>query len=284
MIQQYKAREGQTIYDICLMTYGSIDRLFKLMQDNGFPGVNAYPVSGSYFAWDDTLVFDQKVNITNSAQNVIYSTRASDTGGVYYGIQEPGAPSGGTPTVPVPPVIPPDPGPGVGYFYIFPDSPGISIDGDGNFVYTDRRLKDLSGYPVYATQFPGTLNDVPSGLTYDPAAGSFTVHVPDFSIVDGYRLVVYTNAAPLPDTGFFYVFPDSSGIGEDIDGNFTYTDNKLKGLANYSIYATQLSAMINDIPPGLTFDATIGVFTIKIPDFAIVTGYRLIVFTNLIGL
>lgn len=197
MTREYKAIEGQNIYDICLMTYGTLNSLFKLMQDNGFPGVNAYPVPGTYFAWDDTLVFDEKVFITNTAQGINYCTRASSTGGAYYLVTNEGLPTGNVPVV-VPPVIPPDSGPEKdGYFYVFSDNPNISSDIGGNFVYTDARLIGLSGYSVYATQMPAMLNDVAPGLTFDPVAGSFKVLIPSFAIVPGWRLIVWTNLISL---------------------------------------------------------------------------------------
>lgn len=197
-IRNYNAQQGQSIYDICLMTYGTLDNfsntsysaLFKLMQDNSFSGVNQYPYPGQKFSWDDTLVADQNVSITNTVAKVNYATRAGSVGAIYYGIEENGKPAPKQQTVA--PIAPPlqqtD-----GYFYVYPGDPGIGADGSGNFMFTDTRLKGLSGYAVYATQLPDMLNDVPPGLTYNPTAGSFTVQIPDFYIVTGYRLIVFTN-------------------------------------------------------------------------------------------
>jgi hypothetical protein len=76
MIQTYTALANQNIYDVCGMTYGTFDQLFKLINDNNFGSVNNYPYAGQQFLWDDTLVFNQAVNIANSQNNVVYATAA----------------------------------------------------------------------------------------------------------------------------------------------------------------------------------------------------------------
>lgn len=272
MIQQYRALTGQTIYDIVLMTYGSMDKLFKLMQDNSFPGVNTYPTPGTYFAWDDTLVLDSNVSQTNSLNSINYSTRSSGTGVPYYGVGETSNPS--MPPPELPPIVVP---PGTGtFFYVYPNSTGISADGSGNFVYTDPRLIGLTGYPVFATQMPAALNDIQPYMTFDPVAGSFTIKIPDFALVDGYKLIVFTS-------GYTYVQAGDPNITADVSGNFVYTNSILKGLTNFIVYSTQLSNQINTIGQGVTFNPGAGAITIKIPQFSIVVGYRLILFANLIS-
>lgn len=70
MIKSFEAAANSTIYDICLNTYGTLNLLLKLMQDNKFLNVNTYPVAGQIFLYDDTL-------IDNSAQmqtNIKYAT------------------------------------------------------------------------------------------------------------------------------------------------------------------------------------------------------------------
>ena len=57
MTRQFVAVEMSTIYDVCLNTYGTLDLLAKLMDDNGFAGVNSYPVAGQVFVYDDSLVY-----------------------------------------------------------------------------------------------------------------------------------------------------------------------------------------------------------------------------------
>ena len=85
MIQTYTALANQNIYDVCNITYGTIDNLstgqsalFKLIQDNGFGSINNYPFAGQQFTWDDTLVFNQQSNQANSLSNTNYATAAGD--------------------------------------------------------------------------------------------------------------------------------------------------------------------------------------------------------------
>jgi len=54
-----KALNGQSIFDICLMTYGSLDYLSKLIIDNGIDSINSVPASGQEFTWDETFVTGQ---------------------------------------------------------------------------------------------------------------------------------------------------------------------------------------------------------------------------------
>lgn len=182
MIRGYKSIAGQNIYDVCLMTYGTLDQLPKLMKDNSFAGVNNYPIPGQLFIYDDTLVFNQNVSITNFNAGINYCTRANTTGGQYYNINPIGVPPGGGVYVPpvIPPVVPPIT-PGAGYFYVLYGDPNIGSDIDGNFTYTDARLLGLSGYSVYANQIPQMLYD--DYLTYEPGIGRFTIHIPGFALV-----------------------------------------------------------------------------------------------------
>ena len=56
MTKEFKAVSNSTIYDVCLNTYGTLNLLAKLMDDNSFQGVNTYPTSGQIFLYDDELV------------------------------------------------------------------------------------------------------------------------------------------------------------------------------------------------------------------------------------
>lgn len=181
MIRTYKAVNGQNIYDVCLMTYGTLDKLPKLLSDNLFPGVGDYPLSGQPFIYDDTLVFNQNVSISNFNNGINYCTAANSTGGQYYNITEGHRSPGGGGTY-IPPFIPlPPVGTGDGYFYVLYGNPNIGTDISGNFTYHDPRLVGLSGYSVYANQIPDMFAD--DYLTYDPPAGKFTINIPGFGLI-----------------------------------------------------------------------------------------------------
>lgn len=82
----YSAVLGQSIYDVCLNTYGTLDLLTKLMQDNDFPNINAYPVSNQQFIYDETLSVNQTVQTLAQLSNTKYATAFTGIGTNYYTI------------------------------------------------------------------------------------------------------------------------------------------------------------------------------------------------------
>lgn len=73
-IQQYIAPEGCTLWDICLNTYGDPNLIVKLMKDNSIPNINAYPIKGQSFSFDDTLVLNQN-QLQANLSNLKFATR-----------------------------------------------------------------------------------------------------------------------------------------------------------------------------------------------------------------
>jgi hypothetical protein len=77
----FTAISNSTIYDVCLNTYGTLNLLGKLMKDNNFDGVNAYPVNGQEFIYDETLVNIQSLSkfgnytVTGGANKTKYATK-----------------------------------------------------------------------------------------------------------------------------------------------------------------------------------------------------------------
>lgn len=110
MLKNYSAVNGQSIFDVCLNTYGTLDRLIKQLVDSGgTQGVNDVPVSGQVYVYDDDLVADQSVNQAYLLTGVRYATVNGNNGQTYYIINQ-------NPVVPVPgpgnpgaPVTPPNP-------------------------------------------------------------------------------------------------------------------------------------------------------------------------------
>lgn len=84
MQKNYNAKLGQSIYDITLNAYGTLDNIVKLLQDSGNQGVNDVPVSGQVYSYDDNLVVDQKVQ---QLSGIRYATLAG-TNGTYYVINQ----------------------------------------------------------------------------------------------------------------------------------------------------------------------------------------------------
>jgi hypothetical protein len=110
MQKSYNAVNGQSIYDVCLNTYGTLDLLVKQLVDSGgTQGVNDVPASGQVYVYDDDLVVDQAVNQAYLLTSVRYATVNGTNGQTYYIINQ-------NPAVPVPvagnpgpPVTPPNP-------------------------------------------------------------------------------------------------------------------------------------------------------------------------------
>lgn len=77
-MSQYKCVEGQSLEDICLQTYGSLDFILKLIQDNGFDNINSQPYSGQLIIWDELLNTDQQVFQNNQSGSITYATKYQD--------------------------------------------------------------------------------------------------------------------------------------------------------------------------------------------------------------
>ena len=69
-MKEFIAISNSTIYDVCLNTYGTLDYLGKLMNDNNHLGVDVNPTNGQIFMYDDTLVNKISNSITDSTQQI----------------------------------------------------------------------------------------------------------------------------------------------------------------------------------------------------------------------
>jgi hypothetical protein len=74
MIQSFSAVNGQSLFDVCLNTYGTTDLLYKLLQDNNISDLDYTPVSGQVFTYDDSLIIDQGIQNFFNQTGVIYAT------------------------------------------------------------------------------------------------------------------------------------------------------------------------------------------------------------------
>ena len=79
----YYAISGQSLPDVCLNTYGSMDYYFKLLQDNGITDPNGLPSSSMAFIWDNTLVVDAQNQRTILTNNIKFATANSGNGNTY---------------------------------------------------------------------------------------------------------------------------------------------------------------------------------------------------------
>lgn len=79
---QFIAISNSTIYDVCINTYGTLNQLAKLMDDNNFQSVNNYPKQGQVFLFDENLVnvqsnqnLNQNYTIAAGASQLKYATK-----------------------------------------------------------------------------------------------------------------------------------------------------------------------------------------------------------------
>jgi len=98
----FKAVSGQSLADVCMNTYGSMDYFVKLLQDNNITNANQLPYTGQQFKWDETLVKDGLVQISTANGNIKYATSADSNNNTFYIVggtptaYQPQAPSGGS--------------------------------------------------------------------------------------------------------------------------------------------------------------------------------------------
>lgn len=87
----FNAVAGQSIFDVCVNTYGSLDYLVKLMQDNGVANVDAPVITNQAFLWDETLVSNQNIQQQIQQSNIVMATKPQSIGAKYFTIVENGA-------------------------------------------------------------------------------------------------------------------------------------------------------------------------------------------------
>lgn len=86
----YTAVTGQSLYDICIITYGSLDFLIKLANDNNIADLNNSALTGIAFTYDSTLIVNQVINQSlQQSINQQYGTgqiynEENNTGGRYH--------------------------------------------------------------------------------------------------------------------------------------------------------------------------------------------------------
>jgi hypothetical protein len=142
-MQTYQAIAGQSIYDVCLQTYGALDFLYKLMQDNGIAGVNEPVLSRQQFIWDDSLVLDQQVNAAFSGTSKRYSTDVSPLGSVFYVINNNGTIVPNEPSNPFSPSSPQN-----NYQMVLGTSYTSNADNTTSFSPLDINGNSLAGFDI----------------------------------------------------------------------------------------------------------------------------------------
>lgn len=80
MILSVQSVLGQSIYDVCLQVYGSLDRLIKLCTDNAITNLDSFPVSKIFF-YDTDLITNSNATGTQYATDALATN--GDGGRVY---------------------------------------------------------------------------------------------------------------------------------------------------------------------------------------------------------
>lgn len=142
MLQKFNAIEGQSIFDVCLNCYGTIDLMYKLLQDNGIDSINVIPYSGQVFTYDDTLVIDQGINQQFTQSGTLYATNLGGSGDLALPIK------GRPPLVKLP--IPRHPPSQIQDMYSVTYSTSFTSSQDGTVIVTpvDKDGNSMAGYTI----------------------------------------------------------------------------------------------------------------------------------------
>lgn len=65
---------GQSLYDICLMTYGTLDLLYQLILDNEIDGVNSLDIAQMAFNFDISKIKNAALFNFNQNHGIVYCT------------------------------------------------------------------------------------------------------------------------------------------------------------------------------------------------------------------
>jgi len=78
----FTAITDSTIYDVCLNTHGTLNKLGQLMDENDWEGVNTYPEQGDEFTFDETKVnlpgyqnLNNNFNVIAGATQIKFATK-----------------------------------------------------------------------------------------------------------------------------------------------------------------------------------------------------------------
>lgn len=78
------AKAGQSLFDIALQTYGSLDYLVKIAKDNAFGSVTGKVPSRRAFIWNENFIPYQKGNSIYNRSNTVLATDSANYGNVFF--------------------------------------------------------------------------------------------------------------------------------------------------------------------------------------------------------
>lgn len=68
------SKTGQSVYDLCLQTYGNLELLTQLLQENKIVNTLEIVLAGKVIIFDKTKIRDVAVYSRNIVDNIIYAT------------------------------------------------------------------------------------------------------------------------------------------------------------------------------------------------------------------
>jgi len=157
-MQVFSAIAGQSIFDVCLNTYGSLDYLTKLIHDNGIVNVDGDVYNGQQFIWDDTLVQNQQINLAFQQSGTFYATDIGGNGSVYYVIKNPSLP-----VIPPSSVNPPPSPTQQTYQVVYQTYFTSNADG-----LTSAIISDINGNPIVGYDIVSVTDEIKT-LKYNPS-------------------------------------------------------------------------------------------------------------------
>lgn len=72
-LRTYNGQDGQSVYDVAMMTYGSLDRLIELISDSSFGSTNNTNLGGVGFTFDSSKKADQLLQYNIDRFGIVFS-------------------------------------------------------------------------------------------------------------------------------------------------------------------------------------------------------------------
>jgi len=82
-IRALRGQDGQSIYDICMMAYGDIGEVYRLLQDSGIDSIDERGLAGTLFTYDTTFIADSTFYNYITSEGIIINTGEGPDATVY---------------------------------------------------------------------------------------------------------------------------------------------------------------------------------------------------------
>lgn len=87
--QTFYSKNNQNIFDICIQTYGDLNKMYKLVQDSNFESISKSVVIGTPFIFNDSLISNYPFyNQINGDKQIINTNTENDIDVVVFGTED----------------------------------------------------------------------------------------------------------------------------------------------------------------------------------------------------